>query len=226
MNNISFKGFYEVKTIGNKRANTKLISALFDTIPDAVYSSYPKTSSLFFYVPEKGEAQFEKLAEALKAKSLVKIRNIDYEKQSLNALLCSRIIDFEPSADYSYVTVSTEELKKKVGLLQDNDEESICNSIFKIGLLDSKINIPEISIKTSENKNKNKDLNYHNLNKIEFSVIVPDSSKAIISSFIKLGYDEIPVKISKNDLEIIKKLTLGSENSFIRREIAVPQFKK
>lgn len=226
MNNISFKGFYEVETIGNKKANTKLVSAMFNTIPEAVYLIYPKRSSLAFFVPTEGESQFEKLAEALKSKSLVKIRNIDFQKPTIDYLLSTRIRDFSPSGEYTYVTVSTEELKKRIDRQCKNDEGCMSYDILRLGLLDTKINIPQITIKNvSDTQNEIESTPKKNSD-MPFSIQIPIDSKSIIASFIKLDYNEIPVKISKKDLETIEQLSPEAGNSLVKRKILVCPIEK
>lgn len=221
MNNISFKGFYQVEPIGNKRVYMKLVSEMVKTIPDteAIESIGNNTKTVF--VPLQEETQFEKLAEALKAKSLVHIRPMNNKLPSIESLLNTKIRDFNPSDKYTYVTISAEEFSKVSGQLSTNKtDETPKYDLFRIALLDTPINIPEMSI-TKAKKATSKD----NIGS-SFEIQIPNASKATINSFIKLGYKEIPVKIKKKSLRQIEELSKETGINLISRKITVLPFEK
>ncbi len=227
MNNISFKGFYQVEPIGNKRVYMKLVSEMVKTIPDteAIESIGNNTKTVF--VPLQEETQFEKLAEALKAKSLVHIRPINNKLPSIESLLNTKIRDFNPSDKYTYVTISAEEFSKVSGQLSTNKtDETPKYDLFRIALLDTPINIPEMSItKANKNSKAKKATSKDNIGS-SFEIQIPNASKATINSFIKLGYKEIPVKIKKKSLRQIEELSKETGINLISRKITVLPFEK
>lgn len=213
MKNISFKGFYKVEPLGNKKVNMKLVSEMVKTIPGSETMESTGYNTKTFFVPEQQEIEFEKLAEALRAKSLAHIKTVSTKKPSLDTLLKIKIRDFSPSNEYTYVALDAEELKnftenqKIIGY-----EENTYYDTFHLGLLNSKINIPEISVINTDKSSKYKS---------NLGIQIPNASKKTISSFLKLGYKEIPVKLTKNDLKRLEKQSTKLNQNVITRHINV-----
>ncbi len=213
MRNLSFKGFYKVEPLGNKKVNMKLVSEMVKTIPGSETMERSGYNTKTFFVPEQQEIEFEKLAEALRAKSLAHIKNVSTKTPSLDTLLKTKIRDFTPSNEYKYVALDAEELKD---LIENQKiigyEENTYYDTFHLGLLNSKINIPEISVINTEQSSKYK---------TNLGIQIPNASKKTISSFLKLGYKEIPVKLTKNDLKRLEKQSIRHNKNVITRQINV-----
>lgn len=224
MNNVSFKGFYQVAPIQNKKVNMKLASAMVSTIPEASSMSYMGSNSMTLFIPEDKELQFEQLAQALRAKSLVYIENIGTKIPSLDSLLKSRIRDFNPSEGEEYVALSTDELKKFIDMSGEKTQDKNSNyGLFQIALFDTKINIPEIHVSNPGESLKEPQTSKHK----KFGRIqIPNNSKDILYSFLKLGYKEIPVKLSQQSLKNLKKISKETGLNLISRELDVLSLEK
>ena len=202
----------------------KLASAMVSAIPDTTSIGYLGSNLRTFYIPEEKEPQFEKLAQALRAKSLVYIENIGAQLPSFDSLLQSRIRDFSPSDGYEYVAISTEEYKKYIDLYQIKAHDKNSNfGLFHIALFDTKINVPELNV-ISASENSKGTLGAEA--KKNYRIQVPNNSKDVIFSFLKLGYKEIPIKLSKKSLKYLEKLSKETGLNLISRKINVLPLEK
>ena len=222
MNNISFKGFYQVEPIGNKKTNMKLASELIKTIPNTVFIGYTGSNAKTVFIPEENEIQFEKLSEALKAKSLVYIEKLKTKLPTIHSLLTNKIRDFEPSPDSTYVALSADVLKAFLDTNQQKlQDKTQNNGVFNIGLFDYKFNIPEIIVTQSKEPIK------ETVNPLsQYRIQIPNSSKEILSSFLKLGYSEIPVKLNAAALGQIEKMQEETGINLVSRTINVMPIEK
>lgn len=213
MNNISFKGFYQVEPIGNKKVNMKLVSEMVKTIPgtEAIESSNYNTKT--YFVPEEEENQFERLAEALMAKALANIKSMDINKRTIDTLIRTKIRDFNPSNDHAYVAISSDFLRKALSKRQNKGTQNLFDFISQ----NTKIDVPELTvIKSSKDKNSS----------LTFDIQFTNNTQQTVYSLLKLGYNEIPVKLAKRDLRELERQSTKLNQNIITRHIDILPLKK
>lgn len=222
MNNISFKGFYHVDPINNKKANMQLVSQMVKTIPNTDSIGYTDCNSKTFFVPKQEEPQFHRLVEALKAKSLVNIEPVNAQLPSIDTLLETKIRDFNPSDEYTYVSISTEEFTKFLDMCHQKPKEKDSKfNLFYIALYNSKIDVPELEITDWSEFAKSPVCDSKEMKKFPYRLRMENNSADTVFSFLKLGYKEFPVKVRKETMEEIEKLSEMTGCNLISRKIDV-----
>ena len=222
MNNISFKGFYHVDPLNKKKSSMQLVSQMVKTIPNTDSIGYTDCNSKTFFVPNQEEHKFQMLADALKSKCLVNIQPLKTQLPSMDSLLESKIRDFNPSEEYVYATISAEDFKTFLGIChQKPKEKSSQSNLFNIALFNSKIDVPELLITECSETSMTSKPNSQQINKSPYRIRMTRSSADTVFSFLKLGYEEFPVKVRKETLEKIKKVSEKTGCNILSREIEV-----